>query len=105
MKGAPIEVYLTENGEFQCTPAPEACSDKNNTQEFLNVLKGMPQNKATVWAKRLDLQETIKRCPILQHDTDLHKELNDFLAGTDAHINKPKTIPHENGGDKANGQE
>lgn len=105
MKGAPIEVYLTENGEFQCTPAPEACSDKISTQEFLNVLKAMPQDRATVWAKRLDLPETFERCPLLRRDTDLRKQLNDFLADTNPHINTPKTLTQKDGGDKPNGQE
>jgi hypothetical protein len=54
MKGIIIEVYLPENGEFICTLPPEPCSDDDKIRELIDVLKGMPQDKARVWGTRLN---------------------------------------------------
>lgn len=103
MKGTVVDVYLAENGEFKWTPAPEACSNKDKTQELVEVLKEMPTDKATVWGDRIDIPETIKRCPLLQQDNDLKKEFNDFTA-KNVRSQKPKNVIQEQGGEKANGQ-
>lgn len=104
MKGTVSDFSLTGNGEFQWTPAPEACSSKEKTQELVDVLKEMPTDKATVWIDRLDLPETIKRCPLLQQDNDIKKEFDDFTA-KNIRSKKPKNVIQEQGGEKANGQE
>ena len=101
MKGTPIEVYLTENGEFQWTPAPEACSDNDSIREFLDVLKGMPQAKGAVWGNRINKQETAKRCQLIKQEIALQNELDAFLASLGSNPNKLK----QDGGEKSNGQE
>lgn len=103
MKGTPVDVYLVGNGEFQWAPAPEACCDKDRTREFLDVLKEMPTDRATVWGTKLDFPETIRRCPLLQKDTDLLKGFDDFVTAIGVNNNKPKTGKQEQGGEKANG--
>jgi hypothetical protein len=104
MKGAPVEVYLASNGEFRWAPAPEACCNKDRTREFLDVLKEMPTDKATVWGTRLDFSETIRRCPLLQKDTELLKDFDDFVTAIGVNATKHKTAKQEQGGEKANGQ-
>lgn len=104
MKGTVADVSLTGNGEFQWAPPPEACSNKEKTQELVDVLKEMPTDKATVWADRLDIPETIKRCPLLQQDNDLKKEFDDLTA-KNVRSKKPKNVIQEQGGGKANEQE
>jgi hypothetical protein len=103
MKGTPIDVDLTSN-EFGCAPAVEACRDKDRTREFLDVLKEMSTDKAGVWAERLDIPETLRRCPLIEQDKDLKKEFDDFIA-KNVRSKKPKNVMPEQGGEKANEQE
>lgn len=104
MKSTVGDFNLARNGEFQWAPAPEACSNKEKTQELVDVLKEMPTDRATVWIERIDLPETIKRCPLLQQDKDLKKEFDEFIA-KNPRSKKPKNVIQEHGGEKANEQE
>jgi hypothetical protein len=100
MKGIPIHAYLSENGEFRWVPAAIACSSKENTKDILEVLKKMPEDRRTVWASRLDRDQTKTSCPILRDNTDICQEFDEFCAAYDKlDQKKPRK---NNGGDVVN---
>jgi len=104
-KDVSIEVSIRKSGEFLCAPAPEECSDETAARELIDLFNTMPKDKGGVWLRRLDLQETIKRCPLLRQKADLQTAFNDLLNDLNVNTTKPKTNTQKNGGDKANGQE
>lgn len=94
MKGIPIHAYLSENGEFKWIPNATACNNKENTQNILEVLNKMPEDRRKVWASRLDKQQTMTTCPIIQNEPDLRKEFDEISTA----YNKPKTEKTLKGG-------
>lgn len=83
MKGFPINVYLNETGEFLWVPTPSACSDEDSAKKTLTVLKKIPADRIAVWLPRLDREETMARCPIIQDNPELSKGFGEFLAAHD----------------------
>lgn len=83
VKGIPIHAYLIETGEFKWIPSSQACGDKENTKEILEVLKKMPEDRRIVWASRLDIEQTKMKCPIIRKEPDLCKEFDEFCAAYD----------------------
>ena len=94
MKGIPINAYLSENGEFKWIPNTTACNNKENTKNILEVLKKMPEDRRAVWAARLDKEQTLTTCPIIQNESDLRKEFDEISTA----YNKPKPEKTEKGG-------
>jgi len=86
MKGIPVNVYLSETGEFRWIPASPACEDKEKAKEILEVLKKMPEDRRAVWASRLDTAQIETTCPIIRKEADLCNEFDEFCAA----YNKPK---------------
>ena len=94
VKGIPIHAYLIETGEFRWIPTSQACSDKENAEKILKVLKEMPEDRRTVWASRLDKEQAKINCPVINKEVDLCKEFDEFCAS----YSKPKSERNEKGG-------
>lgn len=105
LNGVSILVYLLENGEFGWTPTTQACGDKESAKRFLAVLKKMPRDKREVWAKRLDIEQTITTCPLVNNDADVSKDFAQFCdthSNTDQRAHKKnelENIKNHNGGE------
>jgi hypothetical protein len=97
MKGVPISVYLNETGEFLWVLTSDACSDEESVKRTLMVLKKMPADRRTVWVPRLDREETMARCPIIQSKPELSKVFDEFLAAHDG--KRLKTSQENDGGE------
>ena len=95
MKGVPINVYLNETGEFLWVPTSNACCDEDSAKRTLTVLKKMPADRRAVWVPRLDREETMARCPVIQNKPELSKGFEEFLA---AHDGKRLKTKQENDG-------
>jgi len=78
IKGIPLHAYLTETGDFKWIPTPQACADKEDAKTILEVLKKMPEDRRTVWASRLDINETKTTCPIIHKEPDLCEQFDEF---------------------------
>jgi hypothetical protein len=100
MKGIPIRAYLSETGEFRWIPAFQACSDKENAKNILEVLQKMPEDRRAVWASRLDTEQAKMTCPVIRSEADLCKKFDEFCNA----YNKPKSkaIDQGKGGEVAN---
>lgn len=95
MKGVPINVYLNETGEFLWVPTSNTCCDEDSAKRTLTVLKKMPADRRAVWVPRLDREETMARCPVIQNKPELSKGFEEFLA---AHDGKRLKTKQENDG-------
>jgi len=101
MKGIPVNVYLSETGEFRWIPDSHACGNKEKAKEILEVLKKMPEDRRAVWASRLDTHQIETTCPIIRKEADLCKEFDQFCAAYNKPNSKsPDTKPH--GGEMPN---
>jgi hypothetical protein len=98
MKGIPINAYLNENGEFKWIPNPTACTNKEDTKSILDVIKKMPNDRHKVWISRLDKEQTLTTCPIIQKEPDLHKEFDEISAAYNDQ--NPKNSNKQGGGEK-----
>ena len=78
IRGIPVHAYVTESGEFRWIPAAQACSDKDNAERILEVLKKMPNDRRTVWASRLDMEQTKKSCPVIRDE--LCGDFDEFIT-------------------------
>jgi hypothetical protein len=67
MKGIPLSVYIDETGEFRRVPDPSACADKEGAK-ILDVFK-MPDDRSDVWGTRLDHEETLAKCKVIEQQT------------------------------------
>lgn len=99
MEGIPISAYLSETGEFRWVPTAQACCDSQNTKRMLEVLKKMPEDRRTVWASRLDIEQTKMKCPVIRKETDLCKEFDEFCAAYDR---TKKSADKRKGGERSN---
>jgi hypothetical protein len=97
MKGVPISVYLNETGEFLWILSSDACSDEDSVRKTLTVLKKMPIDRRAVWVPRLDREETMTRCPVIQSIPELLKGFEELLATHD--YKKLKTNQENDGGE------
>ena len=99
VKGVPINVYLSETGDFRWIPTSPACSDSKHAKEFLEVLRKMPADRRAVWAARLDAEQAKIACPIISEDVDLCKAFDQLCTAHDKI--KLKQIKETNGGEGA----
>lgn len=99
MKGVPVSAYLNETGEFLWVLASDACSDEDRVKKALTVLNKMPVDRLAIWVSRLDREETIARCPVIQNMPELSKTFDEFLV---THGRKRlKTSQEKDGGENA----
>jgi hypothetical protein len=61
----------------------------------------MPEDRRAVWVPRLDLEETLKRCPIIKKDPVLSKEFDELWAAYGKRKQRTnQTDQRQDGGEK-----
>jgi hypothetical protein len=105
MKGMQIALHLIQHGEFAWVPAPQTCSTEENVENMLDIIQTMPKTRRDVWIPRLDIPETIKRCPIIRQKASLNEKFTRILA-TDSNSQQPSNeIQKPEGGEQSNEQQ
>jgi len=106
MKGMQIALDLNQQGDFAWVPAAQTCSTEENVENMLEIIETMPKTRRDVWIPRLDIPETLKRCPVIRQNASLNEKFTGILA-TDSNSKQPSNEIQKNpeGGEQSNEQQ
>jgi len=80
MKAIQILVHLNKQGDFGWVPTAQACDTLKKAETIIDVLTKMPRSRRLVWTERLDVEDTISRCPVIRDNADLNRKFTDLTA-------------------------
>jgi len=74
------EVNVDSSGEFAWRLQKLSCMTREAALETITALKQMPADRRAVWVKRLDVEESVKGCPILRKDEEVAKAFDELVS-------------------------
>jgi len=74
-----MEVNMGPDGNFSEVLSGPSCLDPKKAREALRILRGLPPDRRAVWVRRLDLEATLKKCPVVRDDPELSQGFADLV--------------------------